>query len=127
MLKVSAAMAIGIGALLIVAQLARNFGHWDTWMNWAPDVAAGALMIFGGARALRSATDRLLIAGWAFAAGLFLSASASHWLAMSRVPEAFIPVEQRIALITAALFAATLVGVGLILLGPRVGSGRRGG
>lgn len=124
MLRLSAWLAIAIGIAVMGAQLARNWGEWDSWPNWLPDIAAGVLLVFGGARALRSGTDRLLIAGWAFAGGLFLSASASHWLSLPLAPEAIAPAVRRVALITSALFAVALVGVGLILFGPRVGQAR---
>lgn len=119
MLRLSSWMAIAVGALLALGQIARNYDNLANWPTWGIDVLSGAILIYGGWRALRRGSDRSLAAAWAFAAGLFLSAFVSHYQAWVAADPAggFHASEQRIALIVGALLVASGAGVVMSLLG----------
>jgi hypothetical protein len=119
MLRLSSWLAIAVGALLAAAQIARNYDNLENWPTWGIDVMSGAILVYGGWRALRRRSDRSLAAAWAFAAGLFLSAFVSHYQAWTTADPAggLHAAEQRIALIVAALLAVSGAGVAMSLLG----------
>lgn len=120
MIKLSAWMAIAVGALLAAAQLLRNYDNLANWTTWMVDVLAGVIMVVAGLLALRKQTTRLLPVGWSFAAGLFASGTVTHWNALqSGVASELYAVEQRLFLILGALDLVCIVGVALVLFAPR--------
>jgi hypothetical protein len=119
MIKLSAWMAIAVGGLIAVAQLARNLDNWANWTTWMVDEAAAAVLLVAGLLALRKQTTRLLPVGWSFAAGLYAAGLVSHWNAMQLVGAELYASEQRLTFIVGAILALCLVGVALVLLAPR--------
>lgn len=124
MLRISSWMAIVIGALLSIGQVVRNVDDFENWPNWGIDVLAGAILAYGGYRALKKRSDRSLAAAWAFAAGLFLSAFVSHYQALAKAaPDGtYYAAEERLAAIVGALMAVSLAGVAMSLLGKKAGA-----
>ena len=119
MLKLSAWLAILVGVGVAVAQIIRNYDNWENWPSWMVDEAAAAILIAAGVAALRKRTTRLLPVGWAFAAGLYVSALINHAHVMSLSTGALYAAEQRIVIIVAGLFAASLAGLALVLFDRR--------
>jgi len=119
MVKLSAWMAIAVGALLAAAQLYRNYDNLENWMTWTIDIVAGLVMVVAGLLALRKQTTRLLPVGWAFAIGLFASGTFSHLNALRMVEGQLYVAEQRLVMILGALDLVCLVGVALVLFAPR--------
>lgn len=119
MLKLSAWLAIAVGVSVAAAQILRNYDNWENWPSWMVDEAAAAILVVAGVAALRKRTTRLLPVGWAFAAGLYVSALINHAHVMSLSSGALYVAEQRIVVIVAGLLALSLVGLALVLLDRR--------
>lgn len=120
MVKLSAWMAIAVGALLAAAQVLRNYDNLANWTTWTVDVFAGVIMVVAGLLALRKQTTRLLPVGWSFAAGLFASGTVTHWNALqSGVASELYAAEQRLVLILGTLDLICIMGVALVLFAPR--------
>lgn len=119
MVKLSAWMAIAVGALLAVAQIYRNYDNLANWTMWTIDVAAGIVMVVAGLLALRKQTTRLLPVGWSFAAGLFASGTVSHWNTLKVVTGELYASEQRLFMILGVLDLVCIAGVALVLFAPK--------
>jgi len=119
MMKLSAGLAVAFGACVAAAQLLRNWGNWGLWPTWAIDEFSSAVLIVAGLMALRGRSDRFLAPGWAFACGLFGSSLIGYWQKTQHMQGDAHAFFSRFMLIVAALFAATLVGLALSLIGPR--------
>ena len=72
MRRISAILAILTGSLLALGEVQANWGDWQWWPWWLVDFVAAAMLVLGGAWSI--ARKRLgsivLIAGWAFTAGM---------------------------------------------------------
>ena len=119
MIRLSALMAIAVGALLGVAQLARNYDNLANWPTWTIDVFAAVVLVIAGLLALRKRTTRLLPVGWSFACGLFASSFVSHWNTTRIVEGEILAAEQRLVMIIGVLVALCLSGIVLVLFAPR--------
>jgi hypothetical protein len=119
MVRLSSWLAIAMGALLAIAQLARNFNNPEHWMTWTIDVAAGLIMIAAGLLALRKRTTRLLPVGWAFALGLYAAAFLTHLTILQKADGEWYQAELRLVVILGGLLAATLAGLALVMFAPR--------
>ncbi len=65
-------LAILVGGSLAGFETLVNWGQWQWWPFWLVDYVAAALLIGGAVAVLkrRTASLRLLSAGWAFAIGM---------------------------------------------------------
>jgi hypothetical protein len=119
MVRLSSWLAIAVGAILAVAQVARNLDNAERWMSWSIDVAAGLIMIAAGLLALRKQTTRLLPVGWSFALGLYAAAFLTHLTVLQKAEGNWYEAELKLVLILGGLLSATLVGLALVLFAPR--------
>lgn len=119
MLRMSAWLAVVFGLALAVLEVLRNWGDWQWWPFWVVDYIAAALLVVGGALALRGRTERWLAAGWGFASAMFWMSFFSHYEGMLEAGGASSAREGRLTLIIGAMFGLTLLGLGLALLGRR--------
>lgn len=119
MIRLSAWMAIAAGALLGVAQLARNYDNWDNWQTWMIDEAAAVAMIVAGLMALRRRMTRLLPVAWSFALGLYVASFVGHWSALKYVDGEVYASEQRLLMIVGALVVISLAGILMTLFARR--------
>ena len=115
MIKVAAWLAIVFGALLSVLEALRNWGDWQWWPFWTVDYLAAALLVAGGALALRSRNTAVLTAGWGFAAAMFWMSFFGHLDGVRRSAAAADPTDTRLTTIIGALFAITIIGLVLSL------------
>jgi hypothetical protein len=102
MLKASAWLAAAFGVFLGLAEAAINWGHWQWWPLWVVDYICVALLLVGAWRALRGQGADVLLAGWAFTAGVF-------WMAY------FITLEQQQGRAVAAEERQFAAAIGLLL------------
>jgi hypothetical protein len=117
MTKISAWLAIVFGLSLSVLEALRNWGNWQWWPFWVVDYVAAALLIIGGALALRGRADRWLTAGWGFACAMFWMSFFGH---LDTVLAGGVDTrEARLTTIIGALFGVTVVGLVLSLIGRR--------
>lgn len=119
MTKLSAWLAIVMGAGVAVAQIVRNHDNWENWPSWMVDEAAAAILIAAGVAALRRRTTRFLPVAWAFAAGLYVSALITHAHALALSDGPFHAARQQLVFIVAGLLAVSLVGLALVLFDRR--------
>jgi peptidoglycan/LPS O-acetylase OafA/YrhL len=115
MFKLSAWLAIGVGAAIAIAQVARNFDNLENWPMWTIDLIAAALLIAAGALALRRQETRLLTVGWSFALGLYVSALVSHQRTLEIAEGARHAAALQLVVIALGLVALSLAGLGLVL------------
>lgn len=121
MIRISACLAIAFGIFLFVGEIARNWGDWQWWPFWVVDFIAAALLIFGGQRALKTATLRWLTGGWGFAAAMFWMSFFSHLDnldAPGLAPNGPID-DSRLTSIIGVMLAVALIGLLMALLGKR--------
>jgi len=119
MIKLSSWLAIAVGAVLAVAQIARNLDNPDNWMSWSIDVFAGLVIVAAGLLALRKQTTRLLPVGWSFALGLYAAAFLTHLTLMQKAEGEWYQAEMKLVVVLGGLLAATLVGLALVMFAPR--------
>lgn len=116
MIKLSAWLAIGVGAAIAVAQVARNFDNLENWPMWAIDLVAAAILVAAGVLALRRQATRLLTVGWSFSLGLYLSALVAHLRTLGLVEGPRHDATLQLVVIVLGLVALSLAGLGMGLL-----------
>lgn len=119
MVRLSAWLAIMVGALIAAAQILRNYNNWENWTTWMIDEFAAAVLIVAGLLALRRQTTRLLPVGWSFACGLYAAGSISHWNALRVTSGEMYASEYQLAIFLAVLEIIALAGLALVLFGKR--------
>ena len=117
MTKIAAWLAVGFGLSLAVLEALRNWGDWQWWPFWVVDYIAAALLVIGGVLALRRGFDRWLAAGWGFACAMFWMSYFGHLGDLMQAGASVDEREQRLTMIIGALFALTVAGLLLTLLG----------
>ena len=110
MSRLSAWLAIAVGAPLGAIQLWRNWGNWDRWGTWAIDELAAALLLGAAVLALRG-SPRYLAPAWAFSTALYLSSLVSRLYSLPLLPDTIHAAEVRLTQLAGGLLAASLVGL----------------
>jgi hypothetical protein len=115
----SARLAIGFAIFLAVAEVARNWGNWGYWAFWVVDYLAVALLAIGAVRTLRTQTASLwLSGGWGFTCAMFWMSFFSHLESLNEKGTG--PIESHtLTVVIGVLFAITIVGLALALVGSR--------
>jgi hypothetical protein len=119
MKRLSAWTAIAFGLLLAVLEAVRNWGAWQWWPFWVVDYVAAGLLVIGGVLALRRTTARWLTAGWGFACAMLWMSYFGHREGLMKAGAAAAAREQQLTMIIGAMFAVTIAGLVLSLLGRR--------
>jgi hypothetical protein len=125
MIKTSARLAIAFGAFLAVAEVVRNWGDWQPWPWWVVDYIAVALLLFGGRAALPSRphpTPAPLCGAWGFTCAMFYMSFFSHLETLDQKGTGPIDAGPLTATI-GVLFAITILGLGLSIVGSLRGKG----
>lgn len=117
MTRISAWLAIAFGLSLSVLEVLRNWDDWQWWPFWVVDYFAAALLVAGGVLALRRGVDRWLTAGWGFACAMFWMSYFGHLGDLMQAGLGADAREQRLTMIIGVLFALTVAGLLLSLLG----------
>ena len=117
--RLSGWLAIAVGAIVVVAQLYRNWGNWGSWMTWTVDEVAALALIGAGVSALRRPVTRLLPVAWAFACGLWVAGAIIHFNSLPQVPGEHLAHEKEISALLAGLAALTAGGLALVMLDRR--------
>lgn len=115
MLKISAWTAVLFGSALAMLEVVRNWGDWQWWPFWVVDYVAAGLLVVGGVMALRGAPRHWLSAGWGFACAMFWMSYFGHLEGV--LQGAADARELRLTQIIGAMFAITIAGLVLSLLG----------
>ena len=123
MTRAAAILALAFGAVLTVAEAARNWGDWQWWPFWLVDFVAAALLVAGGLRALqrRPGGRALLCGAWGFSTAMFYMSFWSHVASFGE------PVDGNLGhgpltVAVGALWILTIVGLVLATLGAREAS-----
>jgi hypothetical protein len=120
MTRISAWMAIAVGLLLAVGQIARNYDNLANWPSWSIDLVSAGILVTGGVLTLRNGMSRALATGWSFAGGLYVSALINH---AHNLQAAMDPgqaaASERLVIIISGLLAAIGVGLALTLFDPK--------
>jgi hypothetical protein len=117
-LKISARLAIGFGVFLAIAEVVRNWGDWGYWPFWLVDYIAAALLIAGGwaVTRRRAGAAPLLAGAWGFTCAMFYMSFFSHVATLAQADRG--PIDHtQLTIIIGALFALTILGFVLSLVG----------
>ena len=114
--KLSAWLAIAVGAPLFVGQIARNLDNLEYWPTWGVDLLVAALLVAAGVGALRGAAPKYLASAWSFSAAMYLSSFVSRSFHAATIGT---PAEDRLTAIIGGLCLVSVVGAGMVLLGRR--------
>ncbi len=116
MSKLSAWLAIAVGATLFAGQVVRNLDNLSRWPTWGVDLLVGALLVAAGAGALRGAAPKFLASAWSFSAAMYLSSFVSRAFHMVSTGEM---VEPDLTAVIGGLCLVSLAGAGAVLVGRR--------
>ena len=119
MIRISAWLAIVFGVALAFLEVLRNWGAWEWWPFWVVDYVAASLLVAGGVLAVRGRSGHWLTAGWGFACAMFWMSFFGHYGDLIKAGAAASAREQRLTLIIGLMFALTIVGLALGLVGRR--------
>jgi hypothetical protein len=117
MVKVSAWLAIVFGLALAGLEVVRNWGDWEWWPFWVVDYVAAALLVVGGALALRRGPIHVLAGGWGFACAMFWMSFFGHYGDLLKAAGGADVREQKLTLVIGIMFALTIVGLAAALVG----------
>ena len=117
--RLSGWLAIAVGAVVVVAQIYRNWGNWGSWPTWAVDEFAAIALVVAGVSALRRPVTRLLPVAWAFACGLWLAGAIIHYNSLPQIPGPHMAHEQQVLVLLGGLAVLTAVGLALVMFDRR--------
>lgn len=117
-------LAVAFGLFLALAETARNWGNWQWWPFWLVDYVAAALLLVGARLASREAPgDSAFLAGaWGFATAMFYSSFWSHVEHFDQPADGNLE-QAPLTVVIGVLWALTMAGFVLSLLGARKESG----
>ena len=118
-LRFSARLALTFALFLAVAEIRRNWGDWGYWPFWVVDYIAVAFLLAGWRSVLWKPTARgpaLLSGAWGFTCAMFYASFFSH-LQRFGAPDHGPDDPVTLTIVIGVLFAFTIVGLALALVG----------
>jgi len=117
--KLGAWLAVVFGLSLAVLEAVRNWGDWQWWPFWVVDYVAAALLVVGGAVALRGGPIHGLAGGWGFACAMFWMSFFGHLDEAAKAGAVVDAREHQITTVIGVMFGLTVLGFVCALMGPR--------
>ena len=120
MSRAAARLALAFGAILALAELARNWGSWQWWPFWLVDFVAAGLLVAGASLALRGhARGAPMLAGaWGFTSAMFYMSFWSHVEHFNEPADGNL-AQGPLTIVIGAMWVVTIVGFVLSLLATR--------
>ena len=116
----SARLALAFGLFLAVAEVARNWGHWQWWPFWLVDFIAAGLLVASALLVLRrrASGTASLCGAWGFATSMFYMSFWSHIEHLGEPAEGNF-AQGPLTVTIGLLWGVTLVGFAMTLAAAR--------